>query len=130
MEAMAALYAEDAQLLNPTERTPHVGPDGARKFWSAYRKSFHTIRSRFHAVLEAELDRLCRTVGWRLSVFQRGRNSRSSAGSMWMVGMIESDLDSERLRGCDEVSRREGKRAWTICMVRTADIVVLVGSEM
>ena len=54
VEAMAALYAEDAQLLNPTERTPHVGPDGARRFWEAYRKSFQTIRSRFHAVLESE----------------------------------------------------------------------------
>ncbi len=54
VEAMAALYTEDAQLLNPTDRTPHVGPDGARKFWEAYRKSFQTIRSRFHAVLESD----------------------------------------------------------------------------
>ena len=54
VEAMAALYADEAQLLNPTERTPHVGPDGARRFWEAYRKSFQTIRSRFHAVLESE----------------------------------------------------------------------------
>jgi ketosteroid isomerase-like protein len=54
VEAMAALYADDAQLLNPTERTPHVGPDGARRFWQAYRKSFQTIRSRFHAVLESD----------------------------------------------------------------------------
>ena len=54
VEAMAALYAEDAHLLNPTERTPHVGPGGAQKFWAAYRKSFQTIRSRFHAVLESE----------------------------------------------------------------------------
>ena len=54
VEAMAALYAEDAQLMNPTDRTPHVGPDGARRFWEAYRKSFQTIRSRFHAVLESE----------------------------------------------------------------------------
>ena len=54
VEAMAALYADEAQLINPTERTPQVGPDGARKFWAAYRKSFQTIRSRFHAVLESE----------------------------------------------------------------------------
>jgi ketosteroid isomerase-like protein len=54
VEAMAALYADDAQLMNPTDRTPHVGPDGARRFWEAYRKSFETIRSRFHAVLESE----------------------------------------------------------------------------
>jgi ketosteroid isomerase-like protein len=58
VEAMAGLYAEDARLQNPTERTPHgdeqVGPDGARRFWDAYRKSFQTIRSRFHAVLESD----------------------------------------------------------------------------
>jgi ketosteroid isomerase-like protein len=54
VEAMAALYAGDAQLVNPTERTAHVGPDGARRFWAAYRKSFESVRSRFHAVLESE----------------------------------------------------------------------------
>jgi ketosteroid isomerase-like protein len=58
VDAMAQLYAEEARLLNPTERTAHGdthnGPEGARRFWEAYRKSFESIRSRFHAVLESD----------------------------------------------------------------------------
>jgi len=54
VDAMAALYADDARLRNSTDRHPHTGPDGARRFWGAYRNSFQSIRSRFHAVLESE----------------------------------------------------------------------------
>ena len=54
VEAMAAVAADDARLANPTDRTPHRGPDGARRFWGAYRKSFESIRSHFHAVLESD----------------------------------------------------------------------------
>ena len=54
VEALAALYAEDARTSNPTDQHPHEGVDGARRFWDAYRKSFATIHSRFHAVLESE----------------------------------------------------------------------------
>lgn len=52
--ALAALYADDAQTSNPTDQTPHAGADGARRFWEAYRKSFQTIHSRFHTILEGE----------------------------------------------------------------------------
>lgn len=52
VEALAGLHADDARISNPTDQEPHVGPEGARKFWTAYRKSFETIRSRFHAVVE------------------------------------------------------------------------------
>ena len=54
VEAMAALFADDAVLTTPTEHAPHVGPDGARRFWTAYRHSFQTVRSRFHSVLESD----------------------------------------------------------------------------
>jgi ketosteroid isomerase-like protein len=54
VDALAALYADDAKTSNPTDRTPHEGADGARRFWEAYRKSFHTIHSRFHTILEGE----------------------------------------------------------------------------
>ena len=54
VEAMVALYAEDAVLTTPTEHVTHVGPDGARRFWTIYRHSFQSVRSRFHAVLESE----------------------------------------------------------------------------
>lgn len=54
VDALAALYADDARTSNPTDQHPHEGADGARRFWEAYRKSFATIHSRFHAILESE----------------------------------------------------------------------------
>jgi ketosteroid isomerase-like protein len=54
VDALAALYADDARTANPTDRDPHEGADGARRFWEAYRKSFATIHSRFHSILEGE----------------------------------------------------------------------------
>ena len=54
VDALAALYADDAKTSNPTDRNPHEGVDGARRFWEAYRKSFATIHSRFHSILEGE----------------------------------------------------------------------------
>ena len=54
VDALAALYADDAKTSNPTDTTPHEGADGARRFWEAYRKSFHSIHSRFHTILEGE----------------------------------------------------------------------------
>ena len=54
VDALAALYAADARTSNPTDQTPHEGADGARRFWEAYRKSFATIHSRFHTILEGE----------------------------------------------------------------------------
>lgn len=58
VDAMAALYAADAVLVTPAEphavHAPYVGPEGARRFWTAYRQSFVHVRSHFHAVLEGE----------------------------------------------------------------------------
>lgn len=54
VDALAALYADDARTSNPTDQQPHEGVDGARRFWEAYRKSFATIHSRFHTILEGD----------------------------------------------------------------------------
>lgn len=54
VDALAALYADDARTSNPTDREPHQGVDGARRFWDAYRKSFARIHSRFHSILESD----------------------------------------------------------------------------
>lgn len=54
VEAMAALYAGEAELRTSSEQATLTGPDGARHFWTAYRHSFEHVRSRFHAVLEGE----------------------------------------------------------------------------
>ena len=54
VDAIAALYADDSRTSNPTEHEPQTGVDGARTFWEAYHKSFATIHSRFHSILESE----------------------------------------------------------------------------
>ena len=54
VDALAALYADDARTSNPTDKNPHEGVEGARRFWDAYRKSFAAIHSRFHSILEGE----------------------------------------------------------------------------
>lgn len=76
-------------------------------------------------VLDNEDDDLrCRIAGVRLSSRSRGRISRFSAGSTRISGMMLSESELERLRDLEELSRREGKRAWTICIVRTTDILM------
>lgn len=54
VEALAALYADDARTSNPTDQSPHAGVEGARTFWHAYRQSFATIHSTFHSALESD----------------------------------------------------------------------------
>lgn len=54
VDALAALYADDARTSHPEAREPQTGIEGARRFWQAYRKSFETIHSRFHTILEGE----------------------------------------------------------------------------
>lgn len=54
VDALAALYADDAQTSNPEAKAPQRGVEGARRFWTGYRKSFERIHSRFHTILEGE----------------------------------------------------------------------------
>ncbi|GJG88190.1 hypothetical protein tb265_33710 [Gemmatimonadetes bacterium T265] len=54
VDALAALYADDARTSNPVQPEPATGVDGARKFWEGYRKSFERIHSRFHSILESD----------------------------------------------------------------------------
>ena len=54
VDALAALYADDARTSNPESKEPQHGPEGARRFWTGYRKSFERIHSRFHSILESE----------------------------------------------------------------------------
>jgi ketosteroid isomerase-like protein len=51
VESMAALYADDAETSGPTDNEPHVGKDGARRFWRMYRDSFEEITSSFTNVV-------------------------------------------------------------------------------
>ena len=54
VDAMVAMYADDATVGNVAERRTHHGPDGAREFWSAYVTSFTRVRSEFRLIVESE----------------------------------------------------------------------------
>jgi len=54
VEPMAALYGPEADISNPLVQHAYRGPDGARRFWSAYRTAFGEIRSEFHHVVAGD----------------------------------------------------------------------------
>ena len=54
LDAMVALYTDEAELSNPVDTTPHRGQDGARRFWEMYRTSFREIHSEFRNVAASE----------------------------------------------------------------------------
>lgn len=51
VEAMAALFTEDAPLGNVAASTSFEGPEGAREFWRIYRANFADIHSEFRRVV-------------------------------------------------------------------------------
>ncbi|HEU4563899.1 MAG TPA: nuclear transport factor 2 family protein [Gemmatimonadaceae bacterium] len=53
VEWMASLYALEATLSSPMTTVPERGPEAARHFWEAYRRTFTEIRSDISAVTEA-----------------------------------------------------------------------------
>jgi ketosteroid isomerase-like protein len=53
IDGLASLYAQDAEVQNPTDRTPRRGIDGAREFWRQYRGTFKEIESEFRNVVES-----------------------------------------------------------------------------
>lgn len=53
VEPLASLHGDDADISNPLVPHVHQGQQGARDFWTAYRKTFETIHSDFHHVEDA-----------------------------------------------------------------------------
>ncbi len=55
VEEMLGLYAEDARLTNAALAGKELtGVDGARQFWTEYRRSFGEVRSEFsHVIVDA-----------------------------------------------------------------------------
>ena len=53
VEPLASLHGEDADISNPLVPHRHQGPQGARDFWTAYRRSFGAVHSDFHHVEDA-----------------------------------------------------------------------------
>ncbi len=54
IDRMAALYDDGAELHNPTAVEQHRGPEGAARFWRAYREAFGEIRSEFRCIVEGD----------------------------------------------------------------------------
>jgi ketosteroid isomerase-like protein len=46
------LFDDTAEVSGPTDRAPHHGRDGARRFWRMYRDSFDEIHSEFEKIVE------------------------------------------------------------------------------
>lgn len=53
-ESIAALYAENAEIVNVVSPKKFAGPDGARDFWTKYRETFGAMRSEFRNQIVAE----------------------------------------------------------------------------
>ena len=53
-EAIAALFAEDADVSNPLVEHRGEGEEGALSFWRSYREAFETIRSEFRNIVEQD----------------------------------------------------------------------------
>ncbi len=51
---LVALYAPDARVGNMLEPDTLRGPQGARSFWTLYRRTFGEIRTTFERVIESE----------------------------------------------------------------------------
>jgi ketosteroid isomerase-like protein len=52
VERMVMLFDETAEVRGPTDRAPHHGREGARRFWRMYRDSFDEIHSEFEKIVE------------------------------------------------------------------------------
>jgi len=53
VEPLAALHGDGADISNPLVPHMHQGPQGARDFCTAYRRSFDTVHSEFQHVEDA-----------------------------------------------------------------------------
>jgi ketosteroid isomerase-like protein len=53
LDAFAAVFAPDAELLRPEQRGGESGQEGVRAFWQAYLDQFGQISSSFSRVVEA-----------------------------------------------------------------------------
>lgn len=53
-EALVALFASDAELLNLALTEPMKGTEGAHKFWSNYLAAFEKIQSTFHHTADGD----------------------------------------------------------------------------
>ena len=54
VDTIAALYGENSEIGNSTLTEPMHGTDGAREFWTSYRKTFGKVGSEFKNKIHSE----------------------------------------------------------------------------
>ena len=54
VESIVALFADDAEVGNVTLTESFSGADGAKEFWTNYRKTFGGVNSEFHNKVHSE----------------------------------------------------------------------------
>jgi ketosteroid isomerase-like protein len=86
IDAIAALFSDDAELGNPMIVAQHRGTAGARRFWETYRNSFGTVHSAFRTVVETE-DAV--VLEWN----SRGNTTQGGAFSYDGVSVLHFDGD-------------------------------------
>lgn len=86
---MLALYADDCETSNPSDRRPHRGRDGAERFWHAYRAAFKDVHSDFRAVVEGDDKAI-------LEWTSRGRNAHGEDFEYDGVSVVE--LEDGKIR--------------------------------
>ena len=89
LSEMVRLYGDDSELRNPTDDRPHTGPDGAERFWKAYRAAFERIHSDFHAIVEGDGQAM-------LEWTSRGRTAAGSDFEYDGVTVLEYEGDRVR----------------------------------
>lgn len=89
LDRIASLFTDDAELISPTHASPHRGPDAARAFWDAYRRTFAEIRSEFRNIVESDGTAM---LEWQ----SRGRTS--TGGALDYAGVSVLEFDGDRIR--------------------------------
>ncbi|MFW6059659.1 MAG: nuclear transport factor 2 family protein [Phycisphaeraceae bacterium] len=89
VDAIAALFADDAELMNAARISVPRGEGGVRKFWRAYRQAFDDIHSQFTSVKEGEGFAV---LEWHSEGMQRG------GGPIRYDGVSVLELQGDRIK--------------------------------
>lgn len=89
LEPMVSLFAPDAELQTPTNHPLERGPEGARHFWDAYRRTFREVHSEIRRVYECGDS----------AVLEWTTRGRTTAGAdITYEGVSIADFEDDRIR--------------------------------
>ena len=88
-DTLVGMFADGAELNNPTAETPLAGGGGAREFWQVYRDTFGEIHSDFHHVLEKDDAAM---LEWT------SRGSAAHGGTIEYDGVTVLEFDGDKVK--------------------------------